>query len=140
MSDRKQNRKERSMKVVIASHGHMASGMKSSLEILLGPQEELFALDAYVDGTEPEQAWQQWLEELGDEKAVVFTDLMGGSVNQLIVKSIPEHPGIHVVTGVNLALVFSLLAAGEEMTEEEIRRAVREAQEQMQYMNDLFQE
>ena len=126
------------MKVLIASHGYMASGMKSSLEILLGPQEEIRTLDAYVEGTDPEEAWEKWLEELGDEEAVVFTDLMGGSVNQIVVKSIPKHPSVHVVTGANLALIFALLAAGERITAEEIRRTVKEAKEQMQYMNDLF--
>lgn len=127
------------MKVLIASHGHMASGIKSSLEVLMGQQDNIRTLDAYVEGVDPEEAYEAYLKELGEEEALVFTDLMGGSVNQIIVKSIPDHPHIHVVTGVNLALIFSLLAGGGELTAEEIRTAVKEAQEQMQYMNDLFQ-
>lgn len=126
------------MKVLIASHGHLASGIKSSLEVLMGPQEEIRTLDAYVDGVEPEAAYAAYLEELNGDEAVVFTDLMGGSVNQVIVKKIPEHPNVHVVTGGNLALIFSLLAGGSTVTAEEIRQALKEAQEQMQYMNDLF--
>lgn len=128
------------MKVLIASHGQMASGIRSSLEILAGSQDEIQTLDAYVEGVEPEQAFEAYLKELGGEKAIVFTDLMGGSVNQAIVKKIPEYPNIHVVTGANLALIFSLVVSGtKDITAEEIRTAIAEAQEQMQYMNDLFQ-
>ena len=39
--------------VILASHGHLASGMKNTVEMILGEQEALKAFDAY---TTPENA------------------------------------------------------------------------------------
>ena len=34
--------------VILASHGHLASGMKNTVEMILGEQEALKAFDAYT--------------------------------------------------------------------------------------------
>ena len=37
------------LKLFLSSHGHMASGMKSSIEIFCGQNNNLTVFDAYVD-------------------------------------------------------------------------------------------
>ena len=37
------------MRLLLGSHGHLASGMATAIEILAGPQPHLTILDAYVD-------------------------------------------------------------------------------------------
>ncbi|MFQ8583698.1 MAG: hypothetical protein ACLSA6_14830 [Holdemania massiliensis] len=37
------------MRLLVGSHGHLASGMATAIEILAGPQPHLTILDAYVD-------------------------------------------------------------------------------------------
>ena len=39
-----------SLRLLLGSHGHLASGMATAIEILAGPQTSLTVLDAYVDG------------------------------------------------------------------------------------------
>ena len=34
---------------VLASHGKMAEGIKTTLEIIIGPQEDLICVNAYTD-------------------------------------------------------------------------------------------
>ena len=38
------------IKILLASHGNLAAGMLSSLELILGKQENVEVLCAYVDG------------------------------------------------------------------------------------------
>lgn len=37
-------------KIILASHHHMASGLKDTVEFLAGERTDVLALDAYVDG------------------------------------------------------------------------------------------
>jgi mannose/fructose-specific phosphotransferase system component IIA len=37
------------LKILVASHGTFASGIKSSLEVLLGKSDTLSVIDAYID-------------------------------------------------------------------------------------------
>ena len=39
------------LKIFLSSHGHTASGLKSSLEILTGNSERITVFDAYVDNS-----------------------------------------------------------------------------------------
>ena len=38
------------LNIVLLSHGHLASGMKNTIELIAGRQDNLFTYDAYVDG------------------------------------------------------------------------------------------
>ena len=63
-------------RVLLASHGHLASGLKSSLQILTGDASAVTAIDAYVDETDFVPTIEEFLaaSEEGDE-TIVFTDL-----------------------------------------------------------------
>ena len=62
--------------MLLASHGHLASGLKSSLQILTGDASAVTAIDAYVDETDFVPTIEEFLaaSEEGDE-TIVFTDL-----------------------------------------------------------------
>ncbi len=68
-------------KILIASHGHLASGIQSSIGILTGNKDAVQAIDAYVDDSDYTQAIQAFLDSVGpNDEAVIFTDIYGGSV------------------------------------------------------------
>ena len=63
--------------VILASHGHLASGMKNTVEMILGEQEALKAFDAY---TTPECNVHDTLEAMlrqADGECVIVTDVLG---------------------------------------------------------------
>ena len=104
--------------VILASHGHLASGMKNTVEMILGEQEALKAFDAY---TTPECNVHDTLEAMlrqADGECVIVTDVLGGSVNKEAVVFAAQ-PGVRVITGMNLTLVATLL------TEEELETCFR---------------
>ncbi len=117
--------------VILASHGHLASGMKSTAEMILGEQENLKAFDAY---TEPECDVHAALEKLihqADGECIVVTDVLGGSVNKEA-SVFATWPGVCVITGMNLTLVATLLTEDELPLDELVRTAIAEAQAAVQ--------
>jgi fructoselysine and glucoselysine-specific PTS system IIA component len=127
-------------KFLIATHGTFASGIKSSLEIIIGATDNLFLLQAYVEENKSlEEEILAVLEELGDdEELIVFSDLLGGSVtNQILQYGLREN--VHILAGFNLGLVIEILLADTETpVEQVINEAIAHAKEQMVYVNKLL--
>ena len=71
-------------KILLASHGYLAQGMKSSLEILMGANDRIECLCAYVDDDTRDVAAliDAWMESKDPADSwFVVTDIFGGSVN-----------------------------------------------------------
>ncbi len=121
--------------VVLASHGMLASGMKSSVELIAGEQPGLATVCAYTEecptAAEPLAGLVEGLAE-GDE-LVIVTDILGGSVNNEASQFV-DVPGVYVVTGMNLAFVLSLVVDAGTPTVELIGESVAEAREQLRRM------
>ena len=86
-------------KILIATHGNLASGAKSTLEFLVGNIVDITCIDAYVD---PDENLIDILENYfskidADDEVIVFTDIKGGSVNQKIIQYIMK-PNIFLIT------------------------------------------
>ncbi len=111
-------------KVLVASHGHLASGIRSSIEILTGMADMVEAVDCYVDDSDFTPRIQAFIDSVGPEdEAIIFTDIYGGSVFQKVVLMEPEKRGIVHVTGMNLGLVIEALLGAEPVTADSIKRA-----------------
>jgi len=61
-------------KFLIAAHGSFSSGIKSSLDIIIGKMENVFIIDAYVDGNQSiENELNAILEKVqADDELIVF--------------------------------------------------------------------
>lgn len=109
------------MKVLLVSHAYMAKGVKSSVELILGPQENLYAISAYVDQDIPfEKEIKDFLSENTNEKIVILTDLLGGSVNNEIIQLVANMENVILLTGMNLIMVMSVLLATDDTIDEQI--------------------
>lgn len=75
-------------KILIATHGHLASGFLSSIQLLTGKVQEITVINAYVDECDYEQELNVFVNQVNEQDQIfVFTDLFGGSVNQKITKT-----------------------------------------------------
>ena len=118
-------------KVLVASHGHLASGIRSSIEILTGMADMVEAVDCYVDDSDFTPRIQAFIDSVGPEdEAIIFTDIYGGSVFQKVVLMEPEKR-VHV-TGMNLGLVIEALLGAEPVTADSIKQSVELARATMQ--------
>lgn len=56
-------------KVLIATHGKMASGMSRTIQLLVGNMAEITTIDAYVEPDDDiETQMSQFFEQAGEEK------------------------------------------------------------------------
>ncbi|MBI1769554.1 MAG: hypothetical protein HYR67_14395 [Bacteroidetes bacterium] len=127
-------------KFLITAHGNFASGIKSSLDIIIGRMENVFVIDAYVDGNKSiEDELNDILKNIKPEdELIVFSDLMGGSItNQVLRFALKEN--VHIVSGMNLPLLIDMILADSDMPVAAIiENSIKIAREQVVYMNKLI--
>ncbi|ELC8394395.1 PTS sugar transporter subunit IIA [Clostridium perfringens] len=119
-------------KILIASHGKLAEGIQSSLNILADKGDDVEVINAYITDEDYTPQIVNFIESIGEnEQGIIFTDLFGGSVNQKVVTqvAIAKKENIFIISNANLAIVLSILfSAEDELTEESIKNAIDEAQ------------
>lgn len=116
-------------KVLIATHGKFANGIRSALELFLGNQEELYTINAFTEGEGEDftQLIDHFLAKVGEEdQALIFTDILGGSVNQKVVEKAFEKSNVFIITNINLPTIISLLVNEDKVTEEVIENVIAE--------------
>lgn len=104
-------------KALIATHGHLADGFKSAVELLMGSENQIDTVNAYTE-EEPDDYMPRivdFVNGIGDsDEGVIFTDLAGGSVNQRVVKTLSEFPGgipdnVFLITESNLMAILAIM-------------------------------
>jgi fructoselysine and glucoselysine-specific PTS system IIA component len=131
-------------KFLIVSHGAFAGGIRSALELIAGAVSDLYVVQAYLDENKPVEV--ELADLLGgvtaSEEWVVFTDLLGGSITNQVLRVAAELPAgrrIHVVAGVNLPLVIEVVLSDPEMPVEEVlAEAIVRARDQLVYVNGFI--
>ena len=123
-------------KILLASHACLAGGMKSSVEMVTGPQEHLSAICAYTEETPDFKGYLETVirDLKAEDELVIGTDVLGGSVNNEA-SQFKNLANVHVIAGMNLALVLSLVISTEPDTSRLIEESIHAAKEQMVYMN-----
>ena len=122
---------------VLASHGHLAEGMKDTLQIILGQLDNVETLCAYID---PDVSAHDQVEDLlatfaPGETVVVVTDIFGGSVNNEFMAARADHE-FFLVCGMNMPLLIQLLSS-DELAAQDIEEAIGECCEAILLCNDL---
>ncbi|HIW70428.1 MAG TPA: PTS sugar transporter subunit IIA [Candidatus Limosilactobacillus merdipullorum] len=117
------------MKILIATHGKLASGLQSSINILTGKGDAVKVIDAYLDDSDYTPKIDAFIDSVvDDEQAVIFTDLYGGSVNQKVVtRLLPKGKGnIFLIANSNLAIILSilLLPEGTKLSDDKIKELI----------------
>lgn len=102
------------MKILLASHGRLASGMKTSLEILIGSDaEKVTVIDAYIDNVNIDTELENYFKSINEsDQVLMLSDLYGGSVNQKMYLYL-ERKNTFLVAGVNLAFVLEVCMLDE---------------------------
>ena len=131
-------------KFLIVSHGALADGFRSALALITGAAGEVHVIQAYLEENKPvEEELADLLKGAGpSEEWVVFTDLLGGSITNQVLRAAASLPGgrdIHVVAGINLPLVIEVvLGDAERPVGEVLMEAVARAREQLVYVNNMI--
>ena len=101
-------------------------------------KENVYAVSAYVTENynieeEIKKIFDNFTEE---DKVVVMTDMLAGSVNQKFIPYMSEN--VFLITGINVPLAMEIVLLPEEcINKEEISNCVESAREAMQFVNEL---
>lgn len=127
-------------KIIIATHHNLAEGFKSTLNYIAPDVVDIITINAYVDDQELAVQIDQALSQFEkDEQIFVFTDLLGGSVNQEFAKEINSY-NLKLISGVNLPVILSiaLAASAGELSNDDITQIIVESQQQLVDVNEYL--
>lgn len=95
-------------KFFLISHNEFAHGLKKALEMIIGPQENLYSF-GLMPGGHPDEIIQQ-IETLitEDTEAVILGDIAGGSVCNSAMR-LTTRKNVVLVTGMNLPLAMEII-------------------------------
>lgn len=118
----------------------MAEGVLSAVHLITGQVENVFLIQAYLHENKP---IEEELEGLCEDEWVVFTDLLGGSITNQVLRYAAEKgilDNIHIVAGFNLALLIEVLLSDTDTPlVEVVEQAVNRAKDQLVYVNKVVQ-
>ena len=129
-------RSEYQMKqILIATHGKMASGIRYTAELIVGKMAEITTIDAYVTPEDNvEKKFEEYFAQHENDRIFVFTDLMGGSVNQKLL-GYSQKENVTLITGTNLPVLMQVMMADDDVTEEEIQEFIDDTREELQVVD-----
>lgn len=99
--------------LIVTGHGHFASGMTSSINLIAGAQENYIAVDFDGEGTEKlENDLKEAIDKLPNcEGIIIFSDLAGGSPFKTAVLLTFDKSNIKVISGTNLPMLCEISMA-----------------------------
>ena len=110
-------------KIILISHGSLASGFLSAVELISGKQENLFifSIDEESSIEEMKDLVIDQLDQSNNkgEEVLILTDLFSASPFNVVTKLMQSYKFYHV-TGINLAFLLEVLCRREEGKIEEI--------------------
>lgn len=129
--------------IYIASHGEYARGIVSGLSLLIGDDHGVTPICAYCGDISNTAELEQYLDNLALDAAgrgnevILFTDMLGGSVNNTAILVMMRHPQLHVIAGANLIMLMEFCLSELPTTALRITAAIAMATDAMCYVNRL---
>ena len=132
------------MKIILVSHGKLAKGMKDTVEMIAGQQENLEAYEAYENGTSDDSFINDLKNSLTlskNDDVVIVTDVLGGSVNNEATQLLKDYPNLTILTGMNLPLIITLVTTvNSGISDEKVSEAIDEGKKGVLSVNKLMTE
>ena len=96
--------------LIVTGHGHFATGLTSSLNLIAGEQQDYVAVDFDGEGTEKiTKDLQNALDKLKNcEGIIVFSDLLGGCPFKTAVTLSQGMNNVKVIAGTNLSMLCEI--------------------------------
>ncbi|WP_028044510.1 PTS sugar transporter subunit IIA [Candidatus Stoquefichus massiliensis] len=130
---------EKDKKIIIATHGELARGFVSALNIIVGDTSRIETICGYLT---PDFNLADEIEKImtsvdfDTTDVIVCTDMMGGSVNNEFVKHLSQYP-FYLVTNTNLAFLVDLVLTPGEINTEILNAKVSDEMVSVKYVNSL---
>lgn len=98
------------MAIIIVGHGKMPDAAKYSIEMITGITDGVTTVSLAPDQGNDDLAKQlsEIMEDYSQDEAItVFSDLLGGSPNNLVATQLFSRDGVRMISGFNLPMLLS---------------------------------
>ena len=105
----------------IASHGKLASGMVSAVEMITGSNKGLTSFDL-ADYIVPDAIYNIMYKEIPEhpnDEFIIFTDLLGGSVHNSLL-CLCSNKNVYLISGMNLGMILEVILNDNHLSTSEI--------------------
>lgn len=127
------------MKIILASHGALAKGMKDTLDMIVGNQVSIQAYSAYdEENVDFASDISQQITREVNEQFIIVTDVMGGSVNNAMTELVLRYKNVFLITGMNLPFILSLATYTKQINNDAINKLVTEGREGLINVNEMI--
>jgi mannose/fructose/sorbose-specific phosphotransferase system IIA component len=116
--------------LLLVSHGDLADGMLSAMQLIVGQQEGVIAISLKETDSIDELGSRvdAAVEELHASGSVLLlVDLFGASPFNTCVKLLTKYPDLQVVTGMNLPMLLETVVQREGQSVEDLAKLASEA-------------
>lgn len=114
------------MKILLLSHGNLASEMKETVQMILGKTENVdtYSLQVGEDTNAYENEIRSYVTNHQKEGVLIFTDLLGGTpfiTSAKVYDSLLEEnkDKVRIITGMNLPMLLEVINSVNESSNEE---------------------
>lgn len=134
-------------KIIIASHGKFADGIKDAVNILIGEKAHIDFISAYTTEIKDAQFLKEKFVEIislnKDKNIFILTDIVGGSITNTAMEVMKNYNNIHIISGMNLGLILEFINEIEDCNEpsnyfEIINQSIESAKEGIIYINQVI--
>lgn len=130
-------------KLLVATHGRFASGIMETFKLIMGENEDISEISAYVEpGFDMQKEAEKKIHELNEEdELIIVADIMGGSTANTF-SSYIQSEKIHIITGLNLPLLIGLAQDldSDVSTDELIENAIQMGREGIVDLKKMIEE
>ena len=115
--------------IIITGHNNFASGILSSLTMIAGSKDNVFAVDFLSDDNDMslEGKFNKIIEENKDSEILFACDLMGGTPFKVASKLAFTNNSYEVVTGINLGGLIDTSMKLDKMSMGELKTSCKDA-------------
>ena len=96
--------------IIVTGHGNFASGIESTMKLIMGEQEKT----VFIDFKEGMTNIEKIVKELGEKGVLIFTDILGGTPFNEAAMISTKYDNIHVFAGLNMAMLFEAIDCRED--------------------------
>lgn len=124
-------------RIVLASHGNLAEGMKNSLQVILGSEADSVTTFCLTRQNDIEDFKISLLSSAKNNRKItffVFCDLYGASVFTSLYPLVLES-NIIVFSGMNLALLIACISEVEDVSQ--LPQTISRAQQDIKVFSDI---
>ncbi|MDA9470978.1 PTS sugar transporter subunit IIA [Enterococcus sp. 5H] len=95
--------------LVLTSHGNFCTELKNTVEMIMGPQENIYTVPLLAEEGEQEFLAKFAKETSTLEEYIVFSDLLGGTPCNVLSKKLMTGATFELYAGMNLPMVISFI-------------------------------